>query len=148
MQPGTDPRHNSRIIALQRLFQKDFHSRHTLEEINSAYSQKALNEINEIGPFDKELTNTLVKDLPEYLPQIDALIEKLAPEWPIHKIVPIDLLILRLALLEGFFLKINPPKVVINEAIELAKEFSNEQTRMFVSGVLGNLYSNQAKYLS
>ena len=72
---------------------------------------------------------------------------KLAPEWPLNNIAKIDLEILRIAILEGFILKITPEKVAINEAIELAKEFSNDQTRKFVSGVLGNLFTNKEKYI-
>lgn len=147
MQNSSDPRHNSRVIALQKLFQSEFISRHTIEKMDE-FPLNALKEIDELGNYDPLLTDKLLRNIKPNLKRIDAIIEELAPEWPIEKIAVIDLLILRLALLEAFVLKITPPKVVINEAIELAKDFSNEQTRRFVSGVLGNIYINQDKYLN
>ena len=147
MQNHSDPRHNSRVIALQRLFQREFKNRHLKDDNIDAFTQKAIKEIDELEKYDSELTAKLLKNIDAKIEIIDAIIIRVAPEWPINNIAVIDLLILRLALLEGFILKITPPKVVINEAIELAKEFSNEQTRRFVSGVLGNIYLNQNKYL-
>lgn len=76
-------------------------------------------------------------------PEIDSKIQSAAPEWPLEKISKIDLAILRLAvgeLLDGK----EPPKVVIDEAIELAKEFGNEKSPGFVNGVLGTILKNQS----
>jgi N utilization substance protein B len=147
MHNNSDPRHNSRVITLQRLFQEEFKNRHMTEEYED-YPVNTLEEIDEIKNYDTDLSKILLEGVRENLTRIDGIISKLAPEWPINKIAVIDLLILRIAILEGFLLKITPPKVVINEAIELAKDFSNEQTRKFVSGVLGNIYLNQDKYLN
>ena len=73
------------------------------------------------------------------LPDIDEKIAKAAPEWPIDKIARIDLAILRLAAYEMLIAKSEPPKVIIDEAIELAKSFGNENSSRFINGVLGSL---------
>ncbi len=70
---------------------------------------------------------------------IDEMIEKSAPEWPIEKINKIDLAILRLSIFEMLEKKA-PPKVIIDEAVELAKEFGSESSPAFVNGVLGSIY--------
>ena len=74
------------------------------------------------------------------LSDIDAKITKAAPEWPIDKVAKIDLAILRLACFELTVEKREPPKVVIDEAIELAKSFGNENSSKFVNGVLGSIF--------
>lgn len=73
------------------------------------------------------------------LPDVDAHIEKAAPEWPLSKIAKIDLAILRLAVWELMYDKQNPSKVVIDEAVELAKAFGNEHSAKFINGVLGTI---------
>jgi len=73
------------------------------------------------------------------LTKIDKLIEKSAPRWPLEQINWIDLSILRLACWELLFEKTTPPKVIINEAIELAKDFSNQSSASFVNAVLGTI---------
>jgi len=80
-----------------------------------------------------------VKDKNEIL---DAIIEKTAPEWPIPQINPLDRNILRLGIFELLYSNKDnvPPKVAINEAIELAKNFGGESSRKFVNGVLGTVY--------
>lgn len=70
---------------------------------------------------------------------IDEWIQKAAPEWPVNKIAKIDLAILRLASYELLVEKREPPKVIIDEAIELAKQFGNDNSPKFVNGVLGTI---------
>lgn len=147
MQYKSDPRHNSRVLALQKLFQTEFQQRHLQDKDTSLYTEESIIEINEDENYDNELTDELVNSMSEHQQEIDDIIKKLAPEWPIENIAFMDLLILRLAILEGFIIKKTPQKVVINEAIELTKDFCNEQTRKFISGVLGTLYINQDKYI-
>jgi transcription antitermination protein NusB len=145
---NNDPRHQARIIALQRLFEKDYQVTSKTEEHGDFFNNTSLTKISGTEKFDKQLAALLYKGVLDHQVKIDQIILKLAPEWPIANIAKIDVLILRMAVLEGFILKLTPQKVVIDEAIELAKEFSNDQTRKFVSGVLGNLFTNQNKYLS
>ena len=71
---------------------------------------------------------------------IDAIIVPAAPEWPIEQIALIDLIILRLGIFELLFAKEVPPKVAINEAVELAKAFGGPNSSKFVNGVLGTVY--------
>lgn len=142
-----DTRHNARILLLQKLFEEDFHEQRKLEEGSKHFTLQNLLEADELGDYNKELYEKLGSQITENLEKIDKIIAQLAPEWPIDKIATIDLQILRLAILEGFILKVTPEKVAIDEAIELSKEFSNDQSRKFVSGVLGNLFENREKYL-
>lgn len=140
-------KHNSRIILIQRLFEQDFFTPETDKEFINYFSESSLKEFSNIDDIDKPYISTIMEGIKNNKKKVDELILKLAPEWPIINIAKIDLEILRIAILEGFILKITPEKVAINEAIELAKEFSNDQTRKFVSGVLGNLFSNKEKYI-
>ena len=75
--------------------------------------------------------------------ELDQVIEKAAPEWPIDRISPVDRNILRLAVYELLFEPDTPPKVAINEAVELAKRFGSDSSPRFVNGVLGSLASKR-----
>jgi len=115
----TDPRHLERIKALQELFAWSF------------------------VPKQKPTTK-LAKATIKKLPEINPLIEKYAPNWPIESLSPLDLSILRLAIYELLFCQIKIPyKVVIDEAVELGKEFGTDSTSSFVNGVLGSIVENQ-----
>lgn len=142
-----DSRHNARILALQKLFEDYFHSSNRYGELSEKFSLDKIKKIDEIEIFDEKLYNLIIENLPKHVEEIDKIISILAPEWPIEKIAPTDLQILRVAILEGFILTVTPEKVAIDEAIELTKEFCNDQSRKFVSGVLGNLIENKYKYL-
>lgn len=80
-----------------------------------------------------------IDEIIAYLPDIDGKIQAAAPEWPVDKIAKTDLAILRLSVYELTVQKKEPPKVIIDEAIELAKEFGNEASPKFVNGVLGTI---------
>jgi len=83
--------------------------------------------------------DSIVKPIWDHLPVIDALISHSAPEWPIDKLNHIDLAILRLAVYELTVDKKQPLKVIIDEAVELAKEYGAESSPKFINGALGNL---------
>ncbi len=83
---------------------------------------------------------TGVKDILKRQKEIDQLISKAAPRWPLKRINKIDLAILRLAIWELRFQKKEPPRVIIDEAVELAKEFGGESSPSFINGVLGTIY--------
>jgi N utilization substance protein B len=144
-----DSRHNARILALQQLFERYFHKQNLaeIEDKSQLFPINKILEEDEIKDYDKSLFRQLIEAMPVNELQIDEIIEILAPEWPIDKIATMDLQILRIAILEGFILNITPEKVAIDEAIELTKEFSNDQSRKFISGVLGNLIENKSKYI-
>ncbi len=81
------------------------------------------------------------EDTPEIIkviPQIDQVISKNAPKWPIDKINRVDLNILRYAFWELFYFKKNPEKVVIDEVIEIAKEYGTDSSSSFINGVIGS----------
>ncbi len=132
-------RHLSRSIVLQSLFEWDL----------NAIERKAVIEvldrnIEEFAPnkTDRPFMNTLLDGILSKQPELDLVIEKAAPEWPIDRISPVDRNILRLGLYELLFAdrKEVPAKVAINEAIELAKQFGGENSSRFVNGVLGAVY--------
>lgn len=139
-------RHNARTIVLQKLFELAFHDQELKTPSLETFPAEDLKEENEIGDFDAKFAEELFAGVNKYHKVIDRAIQELAPEWPLANIGKIDLQILHLAILEGFILKLTPEKVAIDEAIELAKEFSNDQSRKFVNGVLGNLIINQQKF--
>jgi len=89
--------------------------------------------------FNQTTIEPETQEILNHLSIIDEKIQKAAPEWPIAKIAKIDLAILRLAAHELLIKKSEPPKVVIDEAIELAKTYGNEQSAKFINGVLGTI---------
>ena len=132
-------RHLQRSIAMQSLFEWDFQGRDDakMKEILGR-NQK------EFAPGTKEFMfgETLVNGTLKHRGKIDPLIEKCAPEWPLDQVTVVDRNILRLGifeLLHGNYDEV-PPKVAINEAIELAKTFGGESSARFVNGVLGTIY--------
>lgn len=87
----------------------------------------------------QEFTNEKAQDILSKITEIDEYIKKIAPEFPIDKLNKVDLSILRLGVFELVFEKEQPPKVVIDESIELAKEFGGESSPAFINGALGKL---------
>jgi N utilization substance protein B len=132
-------RHLSRSIVLQSLFEWDFRGKN-----DTNIGEIVERDTNEFAPglsdfsFIKNLTEGIVKKSQV----IDSIIEKAAPEWPIERISVIDRNILRIGLFELLFADKSdvPPKVAINESIELAKTFGGETSGKFVNGVLGAVY--------
>ena len=137
-------RHLSRSIAMQSLYEWDFYSQkkdflNKIVERNVKNFGPGLEDLN----FVWELVNGVVK----HLPRIDKIIEKAAPEWPISQIPIVDRNILRIGLYELLYSDKEevPPKVAINEAIELAKSFSGKTSGKFVNGVLGTVFKEISK---
>jgi N utilization substance protein B len=132
-------RHLSRSIAMQSLYEWDFKGKNPdqLEQIVG-------HNLKEFGPGleDAEFIWKIVRGVIKYLSQIDKIIEKSAPEWPLEQITIIDRNVLRIGLYELLFSDRQevPPKVAINEAIELAKTFGGESSGKFINGVLGTVY--------
>lgn len=132
-------RHLSRSIALQSLFEWDFYGQPEgqLEKIVGK-------NFKEFGPGleNQDFVWQLVKGTIDHLAKLDKIITQAAPEWPIEQITMVDRNVLRIGLFELLFAKKEevPPKVAINEAIELAKSFGGESSGRFVNGVLGTVY--------
>lgn len=112
MKNPQDPRHKKRQKIVEDLFKVDFHKQKVGSDASKIYSEKK---------------------------KIDRYIEKAAPEFPVEKINKIDLAILRLAVYELLIEKSQPSRVIIDEAIELAKEYGGETSPQFVNGALGNI---------
>ncbi len=136
MKRQNDPRHSSRLLAIQVLFSENFSD----DPENRKHTLKDLKEINEIKKYDKELLERLVEGVKGNKEEIDVKIKEHAPQWGLDQIKKVDLEILRVAIFEGFVAEITPPKVAIDEAIELAKELSGDASDKFVNGVLGAIY--------
>jgi len=113
-----DARHLKRITFIKTLFALSFNN----------------NKSTQNEKIEPTITKILQK-----VKQIDKIIEKYAPKYPIQKISKIDLAVLRLSVFELMLEKKNPPKVIIDEAVELAKEYGNEKSYSFINGVLGSL---------
>jgi N utilization substance protein B len=123
---------------MQSLYEWDFYNKEvSLQDITER-------NIKDFGPGleDLNFTRSLIEGAKKHIVEIDKIIEKAAPEWPIAQIPLIDRNVLRLGLFELLFgdKKEVPPKVAINEAIELAKNFSGKVSGRFVNGVLGTVY--------
>ena len=132
-------RHLQRSVAMQSLFEWDFQG--CQDEKTDEIIKRNINEfasgVEECG-FIEALVNGTLKNKKK----IDEMIEKCAPEWPISQITAVDRNILRLGIYELIFGNYEevPPKVAINEAIELAKTFGGESSARFINGVLGTIY--------
>lgn len=112
-----DKRHARRIEIVQKLFPLGFEG---------------------ISPTSIGNDDPLARDIINKLDRIDKIIQTYAPRYPLKKIAKIDLSILRLSLYELLIERKQPPKVVIDEAVTLAKEFGNDKSYSFVNGVLGS----------
>jgi N utilization substance protein B len=132
-------RHLSRSIAMQSLYEWDFWGRdkNKLKEIVER-------NVKEFGPGMEEINFVwqLLGGVIENIEKLDEIISKAAPQWPLEQITIVDRNVLRLGLYELIFSNREevPPKVAINEAIELAKTFGGESSGKFINGVLGTVY--------
>ena len=121
MKTPLDPRHTRRQKTLEELFKREFHTQPTTEQAQKILDEQSL---------------------------LDGHIQKAAIEFPIEKINKIDLAILRLAIYELLVEKKQPPRVIIDEAIELAKEYGGESSPSFINGVLGKIINNDTTNIS
>jgi len=134
-------RHLGRIVALQSLYEYEF--RHESEgdavDIDQILERNMERYASMID--DKQFVRDLVKGVIKHQPELDAKIQPIAPDWPIDQIARIDRNVLRIGLYELLFVAdIVPPKVAINEAVELAKAFGSDNSSKFINGVLGTAY--------
>ncbi len=129
-------RHLSRTVAMQTLYEWDFN--HRSQKLQNLV-EKNFSEFG-VGAEDKEFVEELVHGVTKNIGAIDEVITKNAPDWPLEKITIIDLNVLRLGIYEMMFAKQVPPKVVIDECVEMAKTFGGGSSSKFVNGVLGAVY--------
>lgn len=121
---------------MQSLFEWDFKERK--EELKDIIANNLKEFASSLGETD--FVYELAQGVAGKLNEIDEVITKTAPEWPIDQITLVDRSVLRLGIYELMFLKDVPPKVAINEAVELAKTYGGDSSGKFLNGVLGTLY--------
>ena len=132
-------RHLARSIAMQALFEWDFREQPT--DILPVIIDRDLKEFGP-GLDETEFAKKIIEDVQKNKKNIDELISQYAPQWPIEQITIIDRNILRIGIYELKFNNEVPPKVAINEAIELAKNFGGPASGRFINGVLGAIYKD------
>jgi len=141
-------RHLSRIVAFQTLYEWEFLTRkidtHKKEGNKAKTYLKPIVERNYqefSGSIEScDFIDSLVWGVIDNKDQLDQIIAPAAPEWPIEQIAMVDLIVLRMGIFELLFAKEVPPKVAINEAVELAKAFGGQNSSRFINGVLGTVY--------
>jgi N utilization substance protein B len=126
-------RRRARAVVLQVLYELDFADHEAKTALETRVEENILPE--SAGAFAR----SLAVGVQSYRTYLDSVVGELAPEWPIDQIAAIDRNILRIAVYELLFEAEIPPKVAINEAVELAKMFGSESSPRFVNGVLGSL---------
>ncbi len=130
-------RHQARVAALQALFELD-----CTQHVPASVIERLLNDVPlpEAGAL---FARDLVQGVTVRREELDQLVGRYAPEWPVDQIAIIDRNILRMAIYEILMRNDTPVKVAINEAVELAKEFGSESSGRFVNGVLGSLVASE-----
>ena len=134
-------RHLGRIVVLQTLYEYEFRSQ--AQDSNVSLVEIVARNLSRyedtIG--DKQFVQDLLNGIIEKQVELDSKLQPMAPEWPISQIARIDRNVLRMGLFELLYMKETvPPKVAINEAVELAKAFGSDNSSKFVNGVLGTAY--------
>lgn len=137
-------RHLSRSTAMQCLYEWDFNGRHD-EKIEEIIERNIQEFVPRSG--DGDFIRKLVLGVLNKKSIIDPIIIKCAPEWPLEQITAVDRNILRLGIFELMFGDYDdvPPKVAINEAIELAKNFGGNNSGRFINGVMGTVYKEMGE---
>lgn len=137
-------RHLSRSIALQSLFEWDMR-----DQGKDMLNNITTHNIEEFAPGleDSDFIFNLTHGVKDHMKDINAMIEKSAPDWPLDQITNVDRNVLRIGIYELLFANAPdvPPKVAINESIELAKTFGGPSSGKFVNGVLGTIYKNMGE---
>jgi len=130
-------RTRARGLALQVLYEIDLAGHSPTEVLKERLEDELLSE--ELGEFARQIVFGVLP----IREQLDIILTKYAPEWPLDQVAIIDRNILRMATWEFAVQKETPVKVAINEAVELAKQYGSESTSRFVNGVLGSLVDHQ-----
>jgi N utilization substance protein B len=138
-------RHLGRIVAMQTLYEHDFREGDQTEIELEPILQRNLDEFRS-SIEDTNFVEDVVDGVHTHQEQIDSIIGPAAPEWPVDQIAKIDKVILRIGVYELMIKRDVPPKVAINEAVELAKNFGGENSSKFINGVLGTIYRNSELY--
>jgi N utilization substance protein B len=138
-------RHLGRIIALQTLYEQDFRREcndksFNLEEVTKRNIERYHDTVE-----DRAFIEDLIKGVDSASDELVKLLQPVAPDWPINQIARMDRIVLYIGTYELLNVHDVPPKVVINEAVELAKAFGGDNSSKFINGVLGTLYRENEK---
>lgn len=138
-------RHLGRIVAMQTLYEHDFRGGDEAKLDLPPILERNLDEFRS-SIDDTNFVEDVVDGVHKNQAAIDGIIAPAAPEWPVEQIAKIDKIILRIGVYELMIKRDVPPKVAINEAVELAKTFGGENSSKFINGVLGTIYRNSEFY--
>ncbi len=139
-------RHLGRIVALQTLYEYEFRQQLGDEDASAVEIMERNLDRYDGVVGDTAFVAELVNGVTKTEAKLDEILQPLAPEWPIKQIARIDRNILRLGLFELVFMGSTvPPKVAINEAVELAKAFGSDSSSRFINGVLGTAFADLSK---
>ena len=134
-------RHLGRIVALQTIYEYEFRTQSGDEAADVTAIMKRNLEKYKSSVQDVTFVEQLINGVVDAQAELDEKLQPLAPDWPIAQIARIDRAVLRIGLYELLYsAETVPPKVVINEAVELAKAFGSDNSGRFVNGVLGTAY--------
>ncbi|MDB5186097.1 MAG: nitrogen utilization protein [Candidatus Saccharibacteria bacterium] len=132
-------RHLGRIIALQTLYEQEFRIECNDKDLDlTQVLDRNIARYKDMVE-DRDFIIRLVNGVDERHDDLDAILQPVAPEWPISQIARMDRIVLRIGTYELIYEKDVPPKVVINEAVELAKAFGGDNSSKFINGVLGTV---------
>ena len=134
-------RRRARIAVLQALFEIDM----TDHDPERSLRERIVD--NRLPDSGQAYCESLYDGVRQHTDGLDAIIQQIAPDWPIDQIAPVDRNILRLAAYEILLAPDTPPKVAINEAVELAKLFGSDSSSRFINGVLGTLLGSRQQFL-
>jgi N utilization substance protein B len=138
-------RRQARIIALQTLYEVDS-TEHPVGDVLRRHLDEPISEDNTadfVEPDVRQFARSLVEGVLQNRDEMDELIAKSAPNWPVDQMSPVDKNILRVAIFEILFDNKVPLKAAINEAVELAKRFGSDSSSRFINGVLGTVATEQ-----
>ena len=134
-------RHLGRIVALQTLYEQEFRAQAGDVAVDKTEILNRNLERYDEAIDDKAFVEKLVAGVLEHTAELDEKLQPIAPEWPLEQVARIDRAVLRLGLYELLYCADSvPPKVTINEAVELAKSFGSDNSSKFINGVLGTAY--------
>jgi len=130
-------RRSSRELALKFLYQSEFNEGHSEELVSQFIDQVASK--GDVGNYMRKLVTTIF----DHRAEIDSVIQKHSENWALDRMPLIDRNILRMGVCELLYLDNVPPKVAINEAVEIAKKFSNDDSPNFINGVLDHIFKDR-----
>jgi N utilization substance protein B len=135
-------RRRARSLALQALFEVDI----AHHDPGKCLAERLVE--SPLASAGAEFSRLLLCGVLEHGDALDSIIQRIAPEWPLEQMAPVDRNVLRLGSYELLYQEDTPPKVAINEAVELAKIFGSDSSGRFVNGVLGTLLAQKHEFLA